>query len=188
MMSFAAFSLIALLTPAFAAPLPALDKAPALDFRIELGREKYLLRITHESLGRLSEAIALGQPLPATEALVIREDQYPPSVSRRVPPELARRAIALWRLVQDRGWQRTAGIEWDPALGQPAPAAPGALANPEGLRDAPADPGSRAGVWTSPATRESPPLGVRCVEPLSGPSRCFRVWQTTLSKPSVKNR
>ena len=190
MMFLAVFSLLASIKISFAAPLPALNRAEALDFRIEVGGEKYLLRITHQSLERLSEAIALGQPLAAADAMVVREDRYPPSVSRRVPPELARRATALWRLVEDRGWQKSAGIEWDPALAQAAPAAGGPSANPEGLRDAPADPGSRAGVWTVPSAgvaREQPASGVRCVEPLSGPSRCFRVWQASRLQPAVKN-
>ena len=175
---------------ASAAGLPALAKAEALDFRIEVGRERYLLRISRESMERLSDAVALGQPISATDAMVVREDQNPVSVSRRVPQELARRATALWRMVKDHGWAREAGIEWDPALGMsPAPSSRAAEASSEGLRDALSDPGSRAGVWVTPtsgALRDQARFGVRCVEPLSGPSRCFRVWPASNAKPAGK--
>ncbi|MBI4348384.1 MAG: hypothetical protein HY553_16195 [Elusimicrobia bacterium] len=158
--------------------LPPLSRARAVDFRIEVGREPYLLRIGQDDLRRLSEAIALGEDLPKLpSALVVREDIYPPYVERGVPPELARRAAALWRLVEERGWAATAGVEWDPELGHPR-----RVTNDRGdiLRDAPGPmPGSRAGVWVAPdkgAARDSRRYGVRCVESLSGPKRCFRIW------------
>jgi hypothetical protein len=158
--------------------LPSLRRAETLDFRIEVGREPYLLRIGRDDIRRLSEAIALGESVPSVRtALVVREDIYPPVVSRAVPVELARRAVSLWRLVEDRGWSESAGVEWDPNLGHPA-----RVVNDRGdiMRDAPGPlPGSRAGVWSaSPlgAARASKSDSVRCVESLAGPKRCFRVW------------
>src|SRR5581483_10723452 len=105
------------------APASSLSKAQALDFRIDLGRDRWLLRISRESLERLAESIALGQTAQPAQAMAVREDQYPPRVSSKVPAELGRRAAALWRLVQERGWTDVAGVEWDPKLGAPrAPA------------------------------------------------------------------
>jgi hypothetical protein len=182
--------MIALLTlslAAFAAPagLPALERAETLDFRIEVGREPYLLRIGRGDLKRLSEAVALGEPVPSLKtALVVREDVWPIAVSRSVPAELARRASALWRLVELQGWSGQAGVEWDPNLGHPE-----RVVNDRGdiLRDALGPKtGSRAGVWAAPekgALRYSKSDGVRCVESLSGPKRCFRVWTARTLKP-----
>lgn len=177
--AFLALALAACAAPASGpAGLPALKRAETLDFRIEVGREPYLLRIGRGDLKRLAEASALGDPVPTVAtALVVREDRWPPLVSRAVPPELARRAVALWRLVEIHGWSETAGVEWDPNLGHPE-----RVVNDRGdiLRDAPGPkPGSRAGVWSAPvkgAARDSRSDGVRCVESYSGPKRCFRVW------------
>lgn len=158
--------------------LPSLRRAQTLEFRIEVGREPYLLRIGRDDIRRLSEAIALGESGPLVRtALVVREDLYPPVVTRAVPTELARRAVALWRLVEERGWSESAGVEWDPNLGHPA-----RVVNDRGdiMRDAPGPlPGSRAGVWSAAAkgaARDSKSDAVRCVESLAGPKRCFRVW------------
>lgn len=174
-------ALLPILASAIAAAppvLPPLSRARSIDFRIEVGREPYLLRISQVDLRRLSESIALGEGLPSLpSAIVVREDAFPPSAVRRVPPELARRAAALWRLVEERGWSATAGVEWDPELGHPA-----RVTNDRGdiLRDAPGPiPGSRAGVWVAPekgAARDSKRYGVRCVDSLAGPKRCFRIW------------
>ncbi len=174
-------ALLPIVTAAFAAAppvLPSLSRAQSIDFRIEVGRDPYLLRISQDDLRRLTEALALGEGVPSMpSAIVVRESLFPPSADRRVPPELARRAAALWRLVEERGWSVTAGVEWDPELGHPA-----RLINDRGdiMRDAPGPiPGSRAGVWVAPekgAARDSKRYGVRCVESLAGPKRCFRIW------------
>lgn len=172
--------LLTLLSLAFAFPAGAtpLRGAERLDFRIEANGRPYLLRISRRDLSRWAEAISLGEPLPrASSVLAVREDLYPPVVTQDVPAELARRAVSIWRLVEERGWSDTAGVEWDPDLGHP-----NRVVNDRGdiLRDAPGPAsGSRAGVWSvtdKGSFRAAKSFGVRCVEPLSGPKRCFRVW------------
>lgn len=164
----------------------ALRRAQRLDFRIEAGGKPYLLRISRADLGRLADATLLDEPLPrAPSALAVREDLYPPVVTGEIPAELARRAVSLWRLVDERGWGDASGIEWDPDLGKP-----GRVVNDRGdiLRDAPAPAaGARAGVWSvdgGVTARGAVSAGVRCLEPLSGPKRCFRVWSVGKARRS----
>lgn len=173
--------------PAGASPLRGAER---LDFRVEANGQPYLLRISRSDLSRLAEAISLGQPLPrASSALAVREDLYPPVVTREVPAEVARRAVSIWRLIEERGWGDAAGVEWDPELGHP-----GRVVNDRGdiLRDAPGPAsGLRAGVWSvtgKGSFRGAKSAGVRCLEPLSGPKRCFRVWSVPSPRRGVGTR
>jgi hypothetical protein len=89
---------------------------------------------------------------------------------RRFLPRLARLEIlGAYAISEPEHGSDAAGIEWDPDLGRP-----GRVVNDRGdiLRDAPGPAsGARAGVWS--VTKSA---GVRCLEPLYGPKRCFRVW------------